>query len=254
MSADNILNAINISKAYGKNIVFDNISFTVTRGESLGIVGPSGCGKSTLLKVLSGLEDLTSGEIYFNDINISNLTPNEWETIRMKMGYAFQYSALFDFLTVEQNVGFMLYEHSKLKRKEIEEKVAHALELVGLNNVQKQYPYQLSGGMQKRVSFARAIISNPEIIFFDEPTAGLDPIATTRIDNLMKSIHHQTGSTSIIVTHHLSTIEHVCDRVLVLYAGKIHYDGSVQGLFKSEDPAIVQFIKGEVEGPMTSKE
>lgn len=252
--SDNILNAVDITKTYGDNVIFDKINFSVARGEAVGILGPSGCGKSTLLKVLSGLEELTEGEIYFNDVGISNLTPTEWEAIRMQMGYAFQYSALFDFLPIGKNVGFMLYEHSKLPKKEIEQRVSEALEMVGLSNVQKMFPYQLSGGMQKRVSFARAIIAKPDIIFYDEPTSGLDPIATTRIDNLMRSIHQQTGATSIIITHHLSTIEHVCSRVLVLYAGKILYDGDVKGLFASTDPAIVQFIKGEVEGPMTSKE
>ena len=190
----------NLTKAFGEKTVIDDVSFEVADGEILAIVGFSGSGKSTILKLISGLVEKDSGEI---------LTGNG------EIAFVFQYSALFDSLTVYDNIAFALHERKELRNKytekEIREIVHEKLSMVGLKGIEKLYPSELSGGMQKRVSFARAIVTEPEVILYDEPTAGLDPIASTLIEDYILRLRKETGATSIVVTHQMSTIQRTAD-------------------------------------------
>lgn len=236
-----------ISKSFGDRVVLNKIDLKVSSNEILAVIGPSGCGKSTLLRVISGLEPPDEGSLHLDNNNITMV---------------FQYSALFDSLTVFENVAFSLMESPDydqyLSRKssytidELHCIVAEKLRLVGLDDIQDLYPNQLSGGMQKRISFARAIVSNPKIILYDEPTAGLDPIASTVIENYILSLRQQIKATSIVVTHQLSTIKHVADRVCLLFNGKIQWEGTKDEFFMTDDPYAKQFAAATLEGPMTT--
>jgi phospholipid/cholesterol/gamma-HCH transport system ATP-binding protein len=239
-----------VSKSYGENQVLRNISLEVKSGETLGIIGISGCGKSTLLKIISQLETPDSGEVQLADPNYS---------------LVFQYSALFDSLTVFENVAFSLMERpdaeyeKALRRKrktrrhysmaQLQEIVGEKLRMVGLEGVEEQYPNELSGGMRKRVSFARAIVSNPKIILYDEPTAGLDPIASTVIEDYIMKLRDELGAASVVVTHQFSTINRT-DRLILLHDGEIHWEGTPKELYESDNPYARQFAHASLEGPM----
>lgn len=236
-----------VYKSYGSRVVLDGVSITVDPLEILAIIGPSGCGKSTLLRLISSLEQPDAGTVHLADDNLT---------------LVFQYSALFDSLTVFENVAFSLLEKpdlisgAKLKQRpqyseaELRDLVREKLALVGLNDVLDLYPNQLSGGMQKRISFARAIISDPNIILYDEPTAGLDPIATTVIEDYILTLRDQVKATSVVVTHHLSTIRRVANRVCLLFDGKIRWHGTAQEFFESDNPYARQFAHASLDGPM----
>lgn len=234
----------NLSKAFGDRMIFKDINLEVKAGETIAIIGPSGCGKSTMLKLLSGLEPPTSGEVTLGSENYS---------------LVFQYSALFDSLTVFENVAFSYLEKPDkegVKRKnvplnELHQMVKETLSLLGLEDIEHLYPSQLSGGMQKRVSFARAVISRPDIIFYDEPTSGLDPIATTATEDTIERLQNELGATSIIVTHQMSTIERITDKVILLYGGAIQWQGTGKEFFKTENPYAKQFATANLHGPMT---
>lgn len=231
------------SKAYDDRVILEKINLEVLPGEILAIIGPSGCGKSTLLRMMSGLEPVDSGSI---DLADDNLT------------LVFQYSALFDSLTVFENVAFSLLEDPDVRRKdrkklsltEMQALVLDKLRMVGLDNILDLYPNQLSGGMQKRVSFARAIVSDPKIILYDEPTSGLDPIACTLIEDYIASLRTEIGATSVVVTHQLSTIHRIADRVCLLFDGKIQWLGTAQEFETSDNPYARQFATAALEGPM----
>lgn len=243
-SSEPIIKIDGVSKYFGDNMVFENIDLEVKKGELLCLIGFSGCGKSTLLKMIAGLEEPSSGNIKIN----SN-----------KLGMAFQYSALFDSLTVKENIAFplMVGEHIKKLPNEskINKLVADKLELVGLPGIEDQYPSELSGGMKKRVSFARAIINDPELILYDEPTAGLDPVASTIIEDIIVKLQKETGSSGILVTHQQSTIKRSSNRVVLLYDGNIAWQGSPSELFDEsyDNEYAKQFRKGSPEGPMLVK-
>ena len=208
-------------------------------GETLAIVGFSGSGKSTILKLISGLIEKDNGEIITSDGDIAMV---------------FQYSALFDSLNVADNISFALRERKDLRAKytqeEIDDIVNQKLELVGLKGIEKLYPAELSGGMQKRVSFARAIVTNPNTILYDEPTAGLDPISSTLIEDYIVRLKEQTNAASIVVTHQMSTITRTADRVIMLYDGKIVFEGTPDQLLKQDTPYTKQFVTASLEGPM----
>ena len=229
----------NLTKAFGEKTVIDDVSFEVADGEILAIVGFSGSGKSTILKLISGLVEKDSGEI---------LTGNG------EIAFVFQYSALFDSLTVYDNIAFALHERKELRNKytekEIREIVHEKLSMVGLKGIEKLYPSELSGGMQKRVSFARAIVTEPEVILYDEPTAGLDPIASTLIEDYILRLRKETGATSIVVTHQMSTIQRTADKVIMLYNGKIVFTGTPDELINSGNEYTKQFVNASLEGPM----
>ncbi len=229
----------NLIKQFGNKTVIDDVSFKVNDSETLAIVGFSGSGKSTILKLISGLVEKDSGEIITSEGDIAMV---------------FQYSALFDSLNVKDNISFALKERRDLRNKysknEINNIVSQKLELVGLKGIEKLYPSELSGGMQKRVSFARAIVTNPNTILYDEPTAGLDPISSTLIENYIVRLKEETQAASIVVTHQMSTITRTADRVIMLYDGKIVFEGTPEELLKQDTPYTKQFVTASLEGPM----
>ena len=229
----------NLIKTFDERRVIDNISFKVENGETLAVVGFSGSGKSTILKLICGLLAPDSGEII---------------TSRGDIAMVFQYSALFDSLTVADNIAFALHERKDLRNKytekEIKDIVSKKLELVGLKGIENQYPSELSGGMQKRVSFARAIVTAPNTILYDEPTAGLDPISSTLIEDYIVRLKEETHASSIVVTHQMSTIQRTANKVIMLYDGKIVYHGTPEDMLKQDTPYTKQFVTASLEGPM----
>jgi len=229
----------NISKSFDDNVILNNINFSVDAGEILAIVGFSGSGKSTVLKIISGLEEIDSGEVVLGDKEI---------------GMAFQYSALFDSMSVYENVAFALKERAKFKKlyteDQIKKIVREKLETVGLSGIEEKFPSELSGGMQKRVGFARAIVTNPRIILYDEPTAGLDPVSSTVIEEYIVKLKNDLNAASVVVTHQLSTITKTADRVIMLYEGKIVWEGTPVELLTSVDPYAYQFVNAQKDGPM----
>ncbi|MDZ8107213.1 MAG: ABC transporter ATP-binding protein [Nostoc sp. DedQUE12a] len=246
-----------VSKSFGSHKVLDNVDLTIYQGEALGIIGPSGTGKSTILRVIAGLLAPDEGEIYVQGVRREGLIEDGGESVGI--GMVFQQAALFDSLTVEENVGFLLYQNSKLPRSRIRDLVKEKLEMVGLSGISDLYPAELSGGMRKRVSFARAIMANPdnpkegaEVLLYDEPTAGLDPIASTVIEDLIRSLQctHGVCSTYAVVTHQDSTIRRTTDRLIFLYEGKVQWQGTVSEVYSTEHPLIKQFISGSVKGPI----
>ncbi|MBD2593037.1 ABC transporter ATP-binding protein [Nostoc spongiaeforme FACHB-130] len=246
-----------VSKSFGKNKVLDNVDLTIYRGEALGIIGPSGTGKSTILRVIAGLTNPDEGEIYVQGVRREGLIEDGADPIGI--GMVFQQAALFDSLNVDENVGFLLYQNSKLPRSQIQELVKEKLDMVGLPGIGHLYPSELSGGMRKRVSFARAIMSNPEnpkegpeVLLYDEPTAGLDPIASTVIEDLIRDLQSMHGvcSTYAIVTHQDSTIRRTADRLVFLYQGRVQWQGKVSEMDSTEHPLIRQFMSGSVQGPI----
>ena len=246
-----------ISKTFGSNVILDNVDLKIYRGDALGIIGPSGTGKSTILRIIAGLLAPDAGEIYIQGSLRQGLVEDGQDPIGI--GMVFQQAALFDSLTVEENVGFILYQHSKLPARKIRELVREKLEMVGLPGIGSRYPAELSGGMRKRVSFARAIMSNPDnpkdnsaVLLYDEPTAGLDPVASTVIEDLIRQLQRAEGvcSTYAIVTHQDSTIRRTSDRIVFLYKGKIQWEGNVNDIDSTDNPLVRQFFSGSVEGPI----
>ncbi|ACC80135.1 ABC transporter ATP-binding protein [Nostoc punctiforme] len=246
-----------VSKSFGSHKVLDNVDLTIYRGEALGIIGPSGTGKSTILRVMAGLLAPDEGEIYVQGVRRDGLIEDAGQPVGI--GMVFQQAALFDSLTVEENVGFLLYQNSKLPRSRIRDLVKEKLEMVGLPSISDLYPAELSGGMRKRVSFARAIMSNPdnpsegpEVLLYDEPTAGLDPIASTVIEDLIRYLQCLNGvcSTYAVVTHQDSTIRRTADRLIFLYEGRVQWQGTVSEIYNTENPLIKQFMSGSVQGPI----
>ncbi|MDJ0799702.1 MAG: ABC transporter ATP-binding protein [Calothrix sp. MO_167.B12] len=255
--AEPIIELKGISKSFGSNKVLDNIDLQIYRGEALGIIGPSGTGKSTILRIIAGLMEPDTGEVYIEGVKREGLIEDGKDTLGI--GMVFQQAALFDSLTVEENVGFLLYQHSKLKRSRIRQLVNEKLDMVGLPGTGDLYPAELSGGMRKRVSFARAIMSNPdnpqqgtEVLLYDEPTAGLDPIASTVIEDLIRYLQSNQGacSTYAIVTHQDSTIRRTADRIVFLYQGKVQWQGKVSEIDHTTHALIRQFMSGNVSGPI----
>jgi phospholipid/cholesterol/gamma-HCH transport system ATP-binding protein len=246
-----------VSKSFGKNKVLDNVDLKIYPGEALGIIGPSGTGKSTILRIIAGLTAPDTGEIFVRGVRRKGLIEDATDPIGI--GMVFQQAALFDSLTVDENVGFLLYQNSKLPRKRVRELVNERLDMVGLPGISERYPAELSGGMRKRVSFARAIMSNPdnprdrpEVLLYDEPTAGLDPIASTVIEDLIRQLQCMQGvcSSYVIVTHQDSTIRRTADRLVFLYQGKVQWQGQVSEIDSTENPLIRQFVSGSVKGPI----
>ena len=243
-----------VSKAFGHNVILDKIDLKIYQGEALVIIGPSGTGKSTILRIIAGLLPLDEGEIYIKGQKYTGLIEDRSDAIGISM--VFQQAALFDSLSVEENVGFSLYENSQLSHPEIQQIVADKLEVVGLKGTGNSYPAELSGGMRKRVSFARAVISNPkdpkskpEVILYDEPTAGLDPIASTIIEDLVRQLQGTCG-TYIMVSHQESTIRRTADRVIFLYGGKIQWTGKIDEIDSTDNPLVRQFFSASTEGPI----
>jgi len=246
-----------VNKSFGQKVILDRVNLKIDKGEALVIIGPSGTGKSTILRMVAGLMPIDKGSIYINGEKRSGLIEDHENPVGISM--VFQQDALFDSLTVEQNVGFSLYQHSKLSHRKIKSLVDEKLEMVGLGGTNKSFPSELSGGMRKRVSFARAIISNPdnprsrpEIILYDEPTAGLDPIASTVIEDLVRDLQctHRGCGTYIMVTHQHSTIRRTANRIIFLYGGKVQWSGTVAEIDTTDNPLVKQFFSGNIDGPI----
>ncbi|KPJ65081.1 ABC transporter [candidate division WOR-1 bacterium DG_54_3] len=233
-----------LTKYFGKLKVLEGITFDIRDGESLAIIGPSGCGKSTLLKLLIRLEEPTSGTVIMNGTDIRRLSEDGLINLRKKVGMVFQSSALFDSLNVFENVAFALREHTRLSEREISKIVDEKLKLVDLEGAQNLMPEELSGGMQKRVSVARALAFDPQIILYDEPTTGLDPITSVTIENLMIKLSQKLRVTSVIVTHVLQTVYRVANRIVMLHDGKFIETGSPEETRKTTDPIVRKFITG----------
>lgn len=236
------LRQLNIT--FGTHTVLDNIDLDVYKGETLAVLGPSGTGKSTVLRSMIGLLEPNGGQIFIQGEDVSGLDEDGWNRLRMKMGMVFQYSALFDFLTVGENVAFGLRQHTDKSDEEIQGIVTQMLDLVGLPGTQDLYPAELSGGMKKRVGLARAIAVNPEIVLYDEPTAGLDPIMSRNISRLIKKTQEQLHVTSVLVTHDMQSAFYAADRVAMLYEGHIVAIGTAEEMKNSTNPIVKAFIEG----------
>jgi phospholipid/cholesterol/gamma-HCH transport system ATP-binding protein len=239
-----MIKLVNVSIAFRNKKVLDNINLEIQQGETMVIIGPSGSGKSTILRLMIGLLKPTAGEIWIDGREISRLGEDELNVIRQKMGMVFQYSALFDSMSVGENVAFGLRQHTAMNEEEIARMVRRRLRMVGLAGNEDVMPSELSGGMKKRVSLARAIAINPQIVLYDEPTAGLDPIMSTTIDRLICSTTRIMGVTSVVVTHHMSSAFNIADRIAMIYGGKIIETGTVSEIKKSANPIVQQFIHG----------
>ena len=211
----------NVKKCFGDKEALKGISLTIQRGETIAIIGGSGSGKSTLLRLMIGLDRPTSGAIHIGDENIAVLDEDALDRVRLRMGMVFQYSALFDSMSVGENVAFGLREHTHKSEEEIRRIVREKLALVGLPDAAGLMPQELSGGMKKRVGLARAIATDPEIIFYDEPSSGLDPIMTAKIDELIISMQRQLAVTSVVVTHDMASASRIADRIAMIYDGEL---------------------------------
>lgn len=242
--AEAVISLRQLNITFGTHTVLDNIDLDVYKGETLAVLGPSGTGKSTVLRSMIGLLEPNGGQIFIQGEDVSGLDEDSWNRLRMKMGMVFQYSALFDFLTVGENVAFGLRQHTDKSNEEIQGIVTQMLDLVGLPGTQDLYPAELSGGMKKRVGLARAIAVNPEIVLYDEPTAGLDPIMSRNISRLIKKTQEQLHVTSVLVTHDMQSAFYAADRVAMLYEGHIVAIGTAEEMKNSTNPIVKAFIEG----------
>lgn len=237
---EKILELKNIHKSFGKNQVHRGISLTLKKGESLGLLGGSGTGKSVLLRSIIGLERIDNGEILFHGERFDHLKEDKLTPYRIKISYSFQNGALFDSVNVFENIAYPLFEHTRLSYNQIKDKVTEMLKLIDLPGREYVMPSDLSGGMQKRVGMARAMILNPEVILYDEPTAGLDPANTLNVISLMQRLKEK-GLASIFVTHDIASALMLCDRIIVLHEGKIIFNDTPENFQKSDDPIVVKF-------------
>jgi len=236
-----------LTKRFGKNIVLNDISLTFEKGKTTVIIGPSGCGKTVLIKHIIVLLRPSSGEVYFHNQRIDNLDEKELGSVRAQMGFLFQGGALFDSFTVSENILFPVRQHTEIRdRKKLDEIVKTKLSTVGMDGFQDYYPAKLSGGQKKRVALARAIALNPEVILYDEPTTGLDPIRADIINELILKTQKELGITSIVVTHDMNSASKIGDRIVMLHNGKVLLEGDTDTFEKSTIPVVQQFIKGEV--------
>ena len=237
-----MIRLVDVCKSFGDKEVLHHINLTIEDGETLAIIGGSGSGKSTLLRLLIGLIRPTSGEIWIGDTEISRLSEAELDKVRLHMGMVFQYSALFDSMTVGDNVAFGLREHTDMPEKEVQRIVEEKLNLVGLENVAHRMPNELSGGMKKRVSLARAIAFEPEIVFYDEPSSGLDPIMTEKIDELISHTQQALNVTSVVVTQDMASACRIADRIAMVYEGELIAVDTVENFKNIRDERVQAFF------------
>ncbi len=242
-----------ISKSFGPKVVLDELDLDVERGESVVLIGGSGSGKSVLLKHIIGLLKPDHGAVWIDGVDINSLDDREITDFRRRFGMAFQEGALFDSMNVAANVGFALRRHSTMSRSEIAARVEECLALVHLSGVGDKMPSQLSGGMRRRVGFARAIALQPQILLFDEPTTGLDPITTAQIDEVIIEVRERLHSTTVTITHDMTSAFRIADRVGLLHQGKIAAIAPPEEFKRLADPRVQQFIHGRAEGPLTGE-
>lgn len=232
----------NLSKSFGDLEVLNDISFTFEEDKVNLIIGQSGSGKSVLTKCMVGLHEPDTGEVYFNDRSMVELNDNERTEVRKEIGMLFQASALFDSLTVEENVMFPLQMFTKMSKEEMRDRVNFCLKRVNLENINHLYPSETSGGMQKRIGIARAIAMNPRYLFCDEPNSGLDPKTAIVIDNLIEEITHEYGMTSIVITHDMNSVMEIGENIIFLYNGKLWWKGSKEDILKTDNKEINDFV------------
>jgi phospholipid/cholesterol/gamma-HCH transport system ATP-binding protein len=236
-----------ISKRFGSLIVLNDLSLSIEKGKCLVVIGASGTGKSVMLKHIVGLLKPDKGEVWFDGQRIDKLSERQLVDVRTRFGFLFQMGALFDSLSVAENIAFPIVEHTKKPREEIDRIVKQKLRLVGLPDSGAKMPGELSGGQKKRVALARAIALDPEVILYDEPTTGLDPVRSDVINELILKLQHELNVTSIVVTHDMNSAFKVADRIVMLHEGRIIFDGSVEEIQRSENPDVKRFVEGEAD-------
>ena len=244
---DGILVTQHLTKQYNGDVVLDNVSLAIEEGKTTVIIGPSGCGKTVFMKHLIALERPTAGKVFYRGERIDDLDEGQLARIRTKYGFCFQMGALFDSLTVYENITFPARQHYRIKdNKVLDEMVKQKLALVGMDGFQNQYPASLSGGQKKRVALARATALNPEIILYDEPTTGLDPITSDVINELVLKLKEEMKATSIVVTHDMKSAYKVGDRIVMLHSGRMIADGDAEYIRNHPNDVVQQFIHGRV--------
>ena len=250
MMAGSFIEISDLCKSFGEQEVLKGVSISIGKGDSIAIIGQSGCGKSVLLKHLIKLLEPDSGQVIIDGADIAMMYGRTLVELRSRIGMLFQSSALFDSLTVAENVGLGLKETERLKEAEIDRIVREKLEMVGLSEVFTRNPSQLSGGMRKRVGLARAIANDPEVLLYDEPTTGLDPITADLINNLIVELNQKLNVTSIAVTHDMKSAFRIANRIVMLYEGKVEIDGTPDEIRNSANPVVRQFIEASSIGPL----
>jgi phospholipid/cholesterol/gamma-HCH transport system ATP-binding protein len=238
-------------KKFNSLPVLNGLSLNISKGQTCVIIGRSGCGKSVLLKHIVGLLKPDQGKVLVSHKEVAALNELELNCLRSKISMVFQGGALFDSMNVTENVGFSLIEHTRISPKKILERVEESLALVGLGGIGNLLPSELSGGMKKRVALARAICIRPEIILYDEPTTGIDPIAADSINELIRSLHDKLKVTSIVVTHDMKSAYHIADKIAMMYKGEIILEGAPKEIREANNPVVHQFILGLAKGPIT---
>jgi phospholipid/cholesterol/gamma-HCH transport system ATP-binding protein len=241
-----------LRKAYDDNVVLNDLNFELERGKVYAVIGPSGCGKSTLLRQMIGAEAPDAGEVFIDGVNIHAADRKTRDEARRKFGVLFQSAALLNGLTVAQNVALPIQRHTDLPQSTIDPMVKMKLELVGMGSALDKYPYEISGGMKKRCGLARAIALDPAIVFYDEPSAGLDPVMIGVIDKLIRDLTANLEITSVLITHEMPSVFRIADEVLMLFGGSIVFRGTPEQLRRSNDPVVRQFINGDPDGPINA--
>ncbi|MFA4854608.1 MAG: ABC transporter ATP-binding protein [Candidatus Omnitrophota bacterium] len=240
-----------MSKKFNNHLVLNQLSLDVQKGQTCVIIGRSGCGKSVLLKHIVGLLKPNHGRVLIEGKEVAGLGALELNELRFKISMVFQGGALFDSMNVADNVGFSLIEHTHITQKDLAGRVEESLYLVGLGGIGNLMPVELSGGMKKRVALARAICIRPEIILYDEPTTGVDPITADSINELIRSLHDKLKVTSVVVTHDMKSAYYIADKIAMMYQGKIIIEGTPKDIQAAKDPVVHQFINGLSKGPIT---
>ena len=236
-----------VHKAFGPNVILDGVTLEVREGETMAVIGGSGAGKSVLLKTIVGLLPPDSGRVVVDDLEVLTLSREELNELRRRVGYVFQFAALFDSMTVAENVAMGLRRVRGMSEPEIEERVAESLRRVELEGFEARYPGQLSGGQRKRVGLARAIATRPKYLLYDEPTTGLDPVTTAVIDRLIQKMDRELGVTSVVITHDMQSAYRTADRVAMLHEGRIRFVGTPAEIQEADDPVVRAFIEGRPE-------
>ena len=242
-----------VSKSFGQRHILRDCCLEIRRGETTVIIGSSGTGKSTLLRTIIGLTEPDSGRVVVDGKDVHAISPRQLSDLRSRMGYLFQFGALINWLTVAENLALPLVERAKLPREEIDRRIDRALDLVDLRGTRDLRPDQLSGGMRKRAGLARCLVTNPEILLYDEPTTGLDPVTAHIIDQVIVDLRNKLGVTSIVVSHDMEGVYRIADRVAMLYDGRIIATGTPQEFKTAVDPIVRQFVSGALEGPLADR-
>ena len=250
MSAEPTIAARGVEKRFGKKEVLRGVDFEVAAGAKIGIIGPAASGKSVLLKLFCGLEQVDGGNIRVFGRDVTTMSEIELMDVRLRVGMLFQNYALFDSLSVQDNVAFPLRRLGKLGEDEIASRVAERLKLVGLAGSEDKMTGELSGGMRKRVGIARATVAQPDLVIYDEPTAGLDPVTTSKVYDLIDSDREQTGCTVVAVSSDIVALLKFADTIAMLESGRIRYIGPPDELVDADDPLVRQFVRGELQGPL----